>query len=73
MSDLKSFCNLHEDGQVFYDMFFPKDLDLVVDESIHKRPLTLGKLSLKEEAAGKVRVFAIADLITQSVFGPLHE
>jgi hypothetical protein len=54
-------------------MFFPENLDLIIDESIHKRPLTLGRLSLKEEAAGKVRVFAIADLITQSVFGPLHE
>jgi hypothetical protein len=54
-------------------MFFPENLDLIIDESIHKRSLTLGRLSLKEEAAGKVRVFAIADLITQSVFGPLHE
>lgn len=54
-------------------MFFPEGLSLEIDESIHKKTLTLGRLSLKEEAAGKVRVFAIADLITQSVFGPLHE
>jgi len=32
----------------------------------------LGKLSLKEEAAGKVRVFAMVDPITQSVLKPLH-
>lgn len=33
----------------------------------------LGKLHLKEEAAGKIRVFAIADVITQSVLAPLHK
>nr|UPW42105.1 MAG: putative RNA dependent RNA polymerase [Inner Mongolia sediment mitovirus 2] len=33
----------------------------------------LGKLAVKEEAAGKARVFAIADLITQSVMHPLHK
>jgi hypothetical protein len=33
----------------------------------------LGRLSVKEEAAGKARVFAITDLITQSVLKPLHE
>ena len=32
----------------------------------------LGRLSIKEEAAGKARVFAITDLITQSVMSPLH-
>lgn len=35
--------------------------------------LHLGKLSIKEEAAGKVRVFAIADILTQSVMAPLHK
>jgi hypothetical protein len=54
-------------------MFFPEGLNLEIDNTIHKKSLTLGRLALKEEAAGKVRVFAIADLITQSVFGPLHE
>jgi len=33
----------------------------------------LGKLSEKLEAAGKVRVFAITDSITQSVFKPLSD
>lgn len=33
----------------------------------------LGKLSQKEEAAGKIRVFAITDSITQSVMAPLSD
>jgi hypothetical protein len=32
-----------------------------------------GKLSLKEEAAGKVRVFAMVDPITQWLLAPLHK
>jgi len=32
----------------------------------------LGKLSFKEEAAGKLRVFAMVDVLTQSLFEPLH-
>lgn len=35
--------------------------------------ICLGKLSFKEEAAGKLRVFAIADIWTQSLFKPLHD
>jgi hypothetical protein len=31
-----------------------------------------GQLSLKEEAAGKLRVFAMVDNLTQSVLKPLH-
>lgn len=33
----------------------------------------LSQLSLKKEAAGKVRVFAIIDSITQSALKPIHE
>nr|UJQ92613.1 MAG: putative RNA-dependent RNA polymerase [Mitoviridae sp.] len=33
----------------------------------------LGKLGLKDEPAGKVRVFAMVDCITQWVFRPLHD
>jgi len=33
----------------------------------------LGQLAFKEEAAGKLRVFALVDLWTQSVLKPLHE
>jgi hypothetical protein len=32
----------------------------------------LGQLALKEEAAGKIRVFAIVDMWTQSLLSPLH-
>lgn len=35
--------------------------------------LFLGRLALKEEAAGKVRVFAITDCITQSLMKPLSD
>nr|UIW13865.1 MAG: RNA-dependent RNA polymerase [Rhizoctonia solani mitovirus 83] len=34
---------------------------------------TLGKLSLKEESAGKVRVFAMVDCWTQWLLKPLHD
>lgn len=37
------------------------------------RVLKLGKLSKKLEPAGKIRVFAIADVWTQSVLKPYHE
>lgn len=32
----------------------------------------LSSFAIKEEAAGKVRVFALADSVTQSVLAPLH-
>jgi hypothetical protein len=32
----------------------------------------LGKLGTKEEAAGKIRVFAMVDAFTQWIFHPLH-
>lgn len=35
--------------------------------------LKLGKLSTKQEAAGKVRVFAMVDIWTQSILCPLHD
>jgi len=35
--------------------------------------LTLGRLAEKEEAAGKIRVFAITDSITQSLLAPLND
>jgi hypothetical protein len=33
----------------------------------------LGRLSVKEEAAGKLRVFAITDVVTQTILRPLHK
>jgi hypothetical protein len=38
-----------------------------------KANTTMGQLSIKKEAAGKVRVFALVDVWTQSVLKPLHE
>jgi len=39
-------------------------------EPLHGR---VGQLSFKEEAAGKVRVFAMVDIWTQTVLKPLHD
>lgn len=36
-------------------------------------PLQLGQLALKEEAAGKIRVFAMVDPWTQSILRPFHK
>jgi hypothetical protein len=38
----------------------------------NKNEVILGQLALKEEAAGKIRVFAMVDIWTQSVLKPLH-
>jgi hypothetical protein len=35
--------------------------------------LPLGQLAFKEEAAGKLRVFAMVDIWTQSLLRPLHD
>jgi hypothetical protein len=43
-----------------------------VKPSVSPLDLKLGKLAIKEEAAGKARVFAMADSITQSVMAPLN-
>jgi len=37
------------------------------------REFNIGKLSTKKEAAGKVRVFAMVDVWTQSILKPLHD
>jgi hypothetical protein len=38
-----------------------------------KTPVRVGQLSTKLEAAGKIRVFALVDVWTQSVLKPLHD
>lgn len=38
-----------------------------------KRAYFLGRLGLKEEAAGKIRVFAMVDCFTQWLMNPLHK
>jgi hypothetical protein len=42
----------------------------LIEES--KKHGFVGQLSRKEEAAGKVRVFAMVDVWTQSILKPLH-
>lgn len=44
-----------------------------VDEQGKEIFPVLGQLSTKEEAAGKIRVFAIVDIWTQSALKPLHD
>jgi len=48
-----------------------KDTLVVLPDGIRKYPI--GQLALKTEAAGKVRVFAMVDVWTQSVLKPLHD
>lgn len=58
---------------------FPEGQDFRLDiltevsrlKDLPTKALHLGRLSFKEEAAGKVRVFAITDAVTQSVMAPL--
>jgi len=47
---------------------YPKSLEKVVPEDLY-----LGRLALKYEAAGKVRIFAIVDYWTQAILKPIHD
>lgn len=40
---------------------------------LHQPYTCLGRLALKEEAAGKIRVFAMVDAFTQWALCPLHQ
>lgn len=54
---------------------FKEDLDAMAKSNLVSREgdrLVLGRLALKEEAAGKIRVFAIVDNWTQWMLHPLH-
>lgn len=51
-----------------FNAFLRRVFPLIKDSA----SFTMGKLSLKEEAAGKMRVFAIVDGWTQSLLYPLH-
>jgi len=56
------------------ETFFPR-LDQFLDAMPIglKRDGVVGKLSLKQEPAGKIRVFAMVDPFTQWLFAPLHK
>nr|QXN75379.1 MAG: RNA-dependent RNA polymerase [Grapevine-associated mitovirus 4] len=66
---------------LFKDKLVSMSRDLGFTPDVHPRwenstawdDRPLGKLSLKKEAAGKVRVFAMVDPITQWLFAPLHK
>jgi hypothetical protein len=49
-----------------------REMNIVKDMEPLMAP-RLGKLSLKNEPAGKIRVFAIVDVWTQSVLWPIHD
>jgi hypothetical protein len=59
-----------EINQKWYSMILPI-FHSVWPENLSDKPL--GKLGLKQEAAGKMRVFAMVDPITQWVLHPLHK
>jgi hypothetical protein len=50
---------------------FMSDEAMKMGESAY--PSSLGKLGLKDEPAGKIRVFAMVDCFTQWAMNPLHE
>ncbi|AGC24232.1 RNA-dependent RNA polymerase [Sclerotinia sclerotiorum mitovirus 3] len=68
---LIEFIQLFPNYQDFRDMLLQEAYNLRL--SIPSKDLHLGKLAIKEEAAGKARVFAITDSITQSVMGPISD
>lgn len=50
--------------------------DEISEENLNKKKSVkggFGQFAIKEEAAGKIRVFALVDSVTQSVLSPLHE
>lgn len=50
-----------------------KEWEVLSDVACKKGTELLGKLSIKEEPAGKRRVFAIVDIWTQSILKPMHD
>lgn len=58
--------------QYLSQFYFPF-LWRVLNQIYYGQSASLGKLSFKEEAAGKLRVFAIVDCFTQWLLNPLHK
>jgi len=57
-------------GQTDLSSYFKLLSENVNSEIVDKN---LGRLAIKKEPAGKVRVFAMVDVWTQSVLKPLHD
>lgn len=82
LSDIYKFANLMGNQKIVNHLYMVEDLVLGARKvfsgarvSLVRDPGAsyLGKLSFKEEAAGKLRVFALVDVITQSTLKQLHE
>lgn len=66
--------NNHLAGFINYiSQHVPLYTDLVLGDALGTLDRPIGKLKTKKEAAGKVRVFAMVDVWTQSALKPLHE
>nr|UYL94483.1 MAG: RNA-dependent RNA polymerase [Leptosphaeria biglobosa mitovirus 6] len=71
-NSIKSYLKITKSSNIltlFRNIEFIMDKYFVVPKV---KDLHLGRLSFKEEAAGKLRVFAMVDVITQSILEPLH-
>lgn len=58
-----------------FDKFLPFQSNIMNNDNKLAREMMnqkIGKLSTKKEAAGKIRVFAMVDVWTQSLLKPLH-
>lgn len=69
---LQSYLTGVPGGQDLLDIM-NQDIKLLTPHFKGDKKLILGRLSEKKEAAGKIRIFAITDAITQSVFSPLSD
>lgn len=61
------------DSIQYLSQFYFPFLWRVLNQIYYGQRASLGKLSFKEEAAGKLRVFAIVDCFTQWLLNPLHK
>lgn len=66
--DKKMFNIIHQVCELsyYYKKYLKQKKSMVANNG-------LSQLALKEEAAGKVRVFALVDVFTQSILNPLHK
>lgn len=72
LTRLNSFID-NEQLRVLMQSFLNFGLDVGTDGQPAEAITRIGKLSAKEEAAGKVRIFAMVDPITQWALYPLHK
>lgn len=68
---LRDYILKHQNGMDFLRML-AHDMERLPN-LVSEKAIVLGRLSIKQEAAGKARVFAITDSITQMVLKPLHD